>query len=545
MCGKHALSLLMTSLGVALLVAATTVGVASSATRQGGVLRVNQSAGTFDTLDPQLAYVTNDWEVLHSTQLLLVNFPDRPGQTGSQLVPEAARSFPTISNSGRTVTFHLRAGLRFSDGPPVTAASYRRPWERLLSPKMYAQYGIFDQLNTMVVGAQAFTKGRATHISGIRASGLTLTFHLTKPNPTFVSILSMPWFGAEKPNMPYWRKTSAGVLRYPSAGPYYISLNRPGHVVVLKRNHYYHGSRPTNPNEIVINSYPSSNGEASLLQIEKNQVDFDLAGIPTADVATVAKNYPGQFHVGTESCTMWWALNSARPPTNDARVRKALNYAIGRAPILKLLGPYAATATDQILEPDMPGYKKLDVYGNYPNVAKAEEVGGSALKNEPPLNIPYNAANVERTNEAELIQSELEQIGLTANLVPQSDNGPSPFESDFSQDNLVRSGYCLDYFDPFDLVNVLFAPSGSGNGLPGFHYFSDPALTRQASHAASLSGRARARAYSALDRLLMVKYAPVVPVYIPNFRYLTSKRVHDIVFSHYLGYPILNAMSVG
>jgi hypothetical protein len=36
----------------------------------------------------------------------------------------------------------------------------------------------------------------------------------------------------------------------------------------------------------------------------------------------------------------------------------------------------------------------------------------------------------------------------------------------------------------------------------------------------------------------------VVPLYIPNFRYLVSQRVHDIVFSHYLGGPILNAMSV-
>jgi hypothetical protein len=62
--------------------------------------------------------------------------------------------------------------------------------------------------------------------------------------------------------------------------------------------------------------------------------------------------------------------------------------------------------------------------------------------------------------------------------------------------------------------------------------------------AASRSGRARARTYAALDKLLMTKYAPVFPLYVPNFRYLTSKRVHNIIFSHYYGAPILNAMSV-
>ena len=59
----------------------------------------------------------------------------------------------------------------------------------------------------------------------------------------------------------------------------------------------------------------------------------------------------------------------------------------GRAAIINLVGPYAGRATDQMLIPGLPGYKKLAVYGNYPNVQKAEEVGGNALKNAPPLNI--------------------------------------------------------------------------------------------------------------------------------------------------------------
>jgi peptide/nickel transport system substrate-binding protein len=539
---QRILSLLMLSVGVALLVAATTVEVASSATRHGGVLRVAQSAGTFDTLDPALAYVTNDWEVLRSTQLLLVNYPDKPGQAGSQLYPEAARSFPTISNHGKTVTFHLRSSLRFNDGSPVTAASYRRAWERILSPKMYAQYGIFDRLNTMVVGAQKFTDGKAERISGITANGLTLTFHLKKPNATFVSILAMPWFGAVKPNMPY-TKTAHGILKYRSAGPYYIATNRPGRLVVLKRNRFYHGTRQANPNEIVINSYPSSNGEAALLQIERNQLDFDMAGVPAADVQTVAQQYGSRFHVGSLGCLMWEAFNDSRAPTNNADVRKALNYAIGRTPIIRLYGAYAGAPTDQILLPGFPGYKKLRVYPNFPDVAKAEQVGGSALTNAPPLTILYNPTSVVRTSEAELMQTQLERIGLTVNLVQEQNYGP--VGSDYSQNNIVHSGYCVDYVDPFDLINLFFAGGHNYQSGLGGWYLTDPSFTTKAEHAASLTGRARARAYALLDRLLITKYAPLFPLYVPNFRYLTSKRVHNIVFSHYLGYPILNAMSVG
>ena len=99
---KHVLSLLMLCTGVALLIAATTVGVASSATQKsgsakslrGGTLNVAQSAGAFDTLDPGLAYVTNDWEVLYSTQLLLVNFPNKAGKAGTTAVPRGRAVVP-------------------------------------------------------------------------------------------------------------------------------------------------------------------------------------------------------------------------------------------------------------------------------------------------------------------------------------------------------------------------------------------------------------------------------------------------------------------
>jgi peptide/nickel transport system substrate-binding protein len=555
---KHVLSLLMLCMGVALLIAATTVGVASSATQKvssskalrGGTLRINQSAGAFDTLDPGLAYVTNDWEVLYSTGLNLVNFPNKAGQAGSQLFPEAAKAFPTISKNGKTVTFHLRSGLRFSDGSPVTAAAYQRAWERILSPKMYAQYGIFDQLNKMVVGAQKFTDGKAAHISGISAKGLTLTFHLVAANPTFVNILGMQWFNAVKPNMKY-TKSSGGILKYPSAGPYYIAVNQPGRLTVLKRNPFYHGARLANPNQIVINSFPNSNGEASLLQIEKNQVDFDLAGVPSADVKTVSAKYggpnKGQFHVGTQACIIWEAFNNAKAPTDNVNVRKALNYAIGRQPIITQLGPFAGTASDQILVPGLRGYKKFSAYGNFPNFAKAKAVGGSALNNQPALNIYYNAASATRTSEAEFEQAQLARIGLKSNLEksdPQDYYGP--LETKGTDYNIAHSGWCADYFDPFDFINVNFdGRSIQPTGNVDYFYFNNAAFNKQMDHAASLSGTARANAYAALDKTLMTKYAPAFPLYVPNFRYLVSKRTKNVIYSNYFGYPILNAMSVG
>ena len=96
---------------------------------------------------------------------------------------------------------------------------------------------------------------------------------------------------------------------------------------------------------------------------------------------------------------------------------------------------------------------------------------------------------------------------------------------------------CPDYPDGSNYINAVF------QGRPPTT-FTDPSLAAKMDHAASLGGKARARAFGALDELVMTRYAPVVPLYIPNLRYLTSKRVHNLVFSHYYGGPFLNAMSV-
>src|SRR5947207_1572502 len=174
---KQVLSLFMLVLGVALLVAAISVGAASSSTKKagsaeakkGGTLKLNQAESDFDFVDPQLAYRTDDWSMLSTTSMPLVGFPEKAGAAGSQLYPVAATAFPTVSKDGKTYTFHIRPGLKFSDGSTVTAASYQRSWERILSPKMGSPLGVNLDLQKVVVGAEAFLAGKAAHISGISA----------------------------------------------------------------------------------------------------------------------------------------------------------------------------------------------------------------------------------------------------------------------------------------------------------------------------------------------------------------------------------------
>ena len=563
---KHVLSLFVMSMGVALLVAATTVGVAASATKKvsvsakgGGILKVNQSAGTFDTLDPQLAYVTNDWNVLDSTQLMLLNYQDKSGAAGNQIVPEAAKAFPTISHGGKVYTYHLRSGLKFSDGSKVTAKSFQRAFERILSPQMFAQYGIYDGLDQDLVGGTAFAgtctgcngKATAQHISGIKAKGLTLSIHLTKPVPYFESLLAMQWFGAIKPNMPYTNSKS-GILKYASAGPYYIASNNLNGYTILKKNKHFSKALakkwPARSSEIQIHNL--TDPDTSMLQIEKNQVDFDMGGVPA--------NYAGQFHqkygvgkksryhVGVTTCIDWIALNTARGSTQNPAVRKALNYALGRKQLINILGPDAGKPADQALVPGLNGYKKLNLYPDNPNPAKAKQIGGSALANSS-LDLYYNGLSATRTHQAELMQSELQAVGAKVTMDPETTGDYyGPLETKGTKYNVARAGWCADYFDPFDYINVNFdGRSIQNTGNVDYFYFMNDSFNKKMDAAAAKTGKARGQAYASLDKLLNTKYAPMVAYDDDNTRYFTSNRVHNYIYSIYFNGPDFNAMSVG
>jgi len=562
---KSLLSLFMLGMGVALLAAAMMVGTASAKTQKaasGGTLIVTQAGTGFDTLDPQLSYVSNDWGLLYNTEITLLNFPTKAGAAGTHLIPEAASAFPTIKNGGKTYVFHIRAGLKLSDGTSITAANFQRSFERNLSPKMFAPYGIYDGLDQFLVGGSDFANGKTSHISGIDASGLTLTIHLTRVVPQFTTIMGMPWFQAISPKLAY-NNTAGGVLKYASGGPYYISSNDNQSLTVLKRNNhfpttsYFRSNWPANPLQIVVKSYPNSDGTPQLLQAEKNQVD--IAGVATQDVSKVASKYGvnksnGQFHVGPTTCITWNALNNqyyTNTGTAKFDVRKALNYALSRSAINGFAGKYAGTPSEQVLVPSIPGYKKITYYGGAGNLSKAEEVGGSDLHNAP-LVIYYRQSSTYQSAVAEYIQSQANKMGMNPTLQNSDPTGfyhplmtRSIAEGSNGYSITAFGGWCADYADGYDYINVNFDGRTIGaTGNTDYEYFNSSQFNQDMDHAASLTGSARATAYGNLDAEFMHDYAPIIPTQISNSREFTSTHVHNWVYSTWWGQGFWNAIKL-
>jgi len=89
------------------------VGQAGEDRAVGGTLNVDLP-NDVDYTDPALDYLSTGWEIEYATCLKLMNYPDANGEKGSQLVPEAATGFPTVSNNGKTYDFNVRPDTRSS-----------------------------------------------------------------------------------------------------------------------------------------------------------------------------------------------------------------------------------------------------------------------------------------------------------------------------------------------------------------------------------------------------------------------------------------------
>ncbi|MFL6646874.1 MAG: ABC transporter substrate-binding protein, partial [Sulfurifustaceae bacterium] len=114
----------------------------------------------------------------------LLHRRDKPLPAGRRLVPELAQDLPRVSNGGKTYTFAVRRGRRFSTGAPVTARDVAATVRRAL--RLKRSYRAADFMN--IVGAGSFAKRRATRLRGLTVHGNRITFRLTKPQPSFASL---------------------------------------------------------------------------------------------------------------------------------------------------------------------------------------------------------------------------------------------------------------------------------------------------------------------------------------------------------------------
>ncbi len=479
---------------------------------KGGVAHVSiQSDASLFNLDPAEANSAEAEQVLYATCAKLLTYPDKAAPAGEQPIPEVATALPKISDGGRTYTFTIRPGYRFS--PPsnqsVTAQTFKATIERSLSrPNITSSQHDFMQ---DLVGVGAFEDGKAAHISGVVAHGDTLTIHLLRPSGSLPSRLATPYFCAVPTGTP---ARPQGVPGIPTAGPYYVAFYAPGQRLVLERNPNYHGPRP---HRLAAIEYTiGANQAATVHDVETGRTDYAAnsfagTGVPIAAIPQLlaaygphgSKREPGSPHFFEHPGTTVNALffNANRPLFHDPHMRLAAEYALNRsalvADIAKLVGP--AALLDQYLPPSYPGNTGRHLLPVHADLAIARRLAaghhGIAVMYAFPGD-PHGVAIITKDLAAIGIEVLVKELPVNK-LLAEERAQPAPYD-------IFLGGYAGTYEDPSDILD----PSVDVSNVIARNRFDNPMINRQLAAAERLTGLARIRAYMRIDTELVTRYAP-------------------------------------
>jgi oligopeptide transport system substrate-binding protein len=530
------------AVGVSLLVVAgpATSAAGKSEVRKGGTLRVNLPVTDIDDIDPSIAYGTTTWHIQYSTALKLLNYPDAAAPRGSRLVPEGASSY-RVSNRGRTYTFTIRPGFRFSNGQRVSAGNYAFAINRALGKDLQSPAFQFvaDENGSNIVGAQAVRDGRARNASGVRVRGNRLIVTLTKPDATFLAKITMPFFQAMPTGLSRTNKIiNVSGNQLPSAGPYYVSAREPNRLVTLRKNPFYarnvsrrYKRRPANLSQINIRT--TVNLEASYQEVRANQADYTYDIPPTAP-AVLGREHGttrGRFRVVTSNCVSYIAMNHNNPlfSGNNVALKRAVNFAINRNAMVDLQGAYAGRQTDQLLPRGFPGYRELGARG-YPaagNVSRARSLATPAARRSG-RGVYFYGLAAPGPQRMELVRNYLNQIGIT--IEPQGFRGFAIYDAAGKRTSphaFTTAGWCQDYPDPYDFINVLlYGGNIQAENNNNLAYFNHAGFNKRMERAAKLFGGARLSAYAKLENDITTQAAPWAAWNQPTNQFFFGSRVN-------------------
>ncbi len=444
-----------------------------AAAHKGGTFTIlaNQA---FGVADPAQNYTLEEWQLLIDTHDGLTQFKRVGGVAGTKLVPDLATTLPTPTDGGKTYLFHLRSGIKFSNGQPLKASDFVRTFERQFTvPGPTSFY-------SGIVGADKCKPKKCDLTTGVVAddSANTLTIHLTAPDPEFFDKLALP-FAYVVPGSTSYKLTGNNVP--PGTGPYMWQSYNPNKEAVLVRNPFFKqwsaAAQPEGYPNKIIEKYGLPISE-EVTQVENGQADevFDGDVIPSDRLSELnGAQFKDQVHVNPLTADWYMALNTKRPPFNNLKARQAINFAADRAAYVKIGGgPSLAVPTCQILPPNFPGYAPYCPYTagsdhtkwTAPDIAKAKQLvqqsGTAGMK------VVVNSATDESSKAlAQQMVSDLNKIGYKASSQLLNGSIQYPFvqnSNNLDKWDVAWSAWYQDYPVPADFLNVLL---GCGNIHPG------------------------------------------------------------------------------
>ncbi len=483
------------------------------------VLRLGNGAEPQD-LDPPLMTAFTDQNIALALFEGLCALDER----SSHAVPAAAESWEA-SADGLTWTFHLRAGLKWSNGEPLTAADFVASWQRALHPALAAEYAY---LLYPLKNAEALNTGKQTDFTALGASApddRTLRLQLERPTPYLPALTANPvWFPVNSRVLAAFDATHQRGTKWTlpgnlaGNGPFLLTEWSPhAHLKVARNPHYWDaaGVRLSG-----ITFFPTENMDVDERNFRAGQVDI-TSELPLSKVETYRRTAPENLRLDPFLETFFIRFNTTRPPLDDARIRRALAMSIDREQLARTLLRDTRAPAAHFTPPDCAGYTaRARVPTNFAAArALLAEAGFPGGRGFPVFEVQVRNDELH-AKVLEILQAQWQrELGLTITI--------SPVEQKTWVQNQQSLNYAIssarwigDFVDPVTFLDLFLG--GGGNNWTGWASADYDRLIHDAATTADPAAR---RALFQQAEALLLEQSPITPVFFGVRAYLIKPHV--------------------
>ncbi|MBY8912493.1 peptide ABC transporter substrate-binding protein [Bacillus sp. YC2] len=437
------------------------------------------------------------------------------------------------SKDGKTYTFTIRDGAKWSNGDPVTAQDFEYAWKWALDPNNESQYAY--QLY-YIKGAEAANtgKGKIDDVGVKAVNDKTLKVELNNPTPYFLQLTSfytyMPINKKIAEKHKNWN-TNAGE-NYVSNGPFKMTAwKHSGSIDLVKNDEYWDKDsvKLKKINMVMIN-----NNNTELKKFQAGELDWagmPLGQLPTESLPTLKKD--GSLNVKPIAGVYWYKFNTEAKPLNNVNIRKALTYALDRASIVKNVTQGEQIPAMAAVPPSMKGFKdntKGYFKDNDVKTAKEfldkglKELGVKKASDLPAIKLSFNTDEAH-AKIAQAVQ-EMWKKNLGVNVELDNSEWNVYIDKLHSQDYQIgRMGWLGDFNDPINFLE-LFRDKEGGNNDTGWE---DPEFKKLLNQSQLETDPDKRIEELKKAEKIFLDAMPVAPVYFYTDTWVQDKNLKNVI----------------
>lgn len=480
------------------------------------------------SLDPAKAVGLPEIQVIRDLFEGLVN-----QDANGNIIPGVATRWQT--NDQKIWTFTLRNDAKWSDGTPVTAQDFVYSWQRLVDPATTSPFAWFAAL-AGIANAQNIIDGKAKPDSlGVTAvDAHTLRVQLDKPLPWFVNLTAnFSLYPVNKTNVESDKNwTRPGKLV--GNGAYVLADRVVNEKLVATPNKHYWDNAKTVIQKVTF--VPINQESAATKRYLAGDIDI-TESFPKNQYQKLLKELPGQVYTPAQLGTYYYAFNTQKGPTADARVRLALSMTIDRRIIAeKVLGTGEKPAwrlTPDVTAGFTPQPSAMEQSSQAELNAQAKtllQAAGYGPNRPLKLTLLYNTSENHQKIAIAVASMWKKNLGVDVKL--QNQEWKTYIDSrNTGNFDVIRASWVGDYNEPSTFLSLLTS-TNTGN----IARFNEPAYDKVIRQAAmENTATARNADYNEAEKILAEK-APIAPIY----QYTNGRLIKPWL----KGYPITNPEDV-